>query len=651
MNKLAIACICIGLFPILPAYGGEGSTIGRSDVSDTPGEPVPLIEVPSEPISPDPPIVPGPLQTSYELQSSTVHTDWRALRRTNARSGFGTAVAYGDFDGDGDEDVFVSPGDGTANSTPVEIYLNDGAGRFRLDNEIFQGSVPELVHPRKAIVGDFNDDGRHDIFVAGHGYDKPPFAGEAPLLLLSSASGLSKASGLDHLIGFHHGAASADIDKDGDVDIFVTDTTNDPFFLINDGNGNFQRDVRAVPAGINNQAIYTAELVDVDNDSYPDLLVSGHEFGPGGVPPAIYWGNNSGRYSNSRRTILPKVDGQGVAIDIDVGDLDGDGNKDIVINRTAENPFYSGFYIQIISGQGNRRFGDTTSQSIDIGAKQTGDWIGWLRLLDINGDGTLDIITDDDHGNVGVKWLNDGTGRIELERRRFRPFLHAWIQKPDGLNDDRVRARMDALIRSSDTVVHIDMVSGSTVGSVSQNQDFGSVQHGIGVTYQEIHGVNGVSLAIGHRDTDTAGYLGYGGWLDNSMFSLAVTDSSSGFDADAYSLGMSTGTSPVSGSARWTGAMVGVESHAIGRGRALHGRAEVKVDFADVDVDVRFSNIRYHLEGNITRLDMTWVDLPLNAGQFGSDTIQGVFYGSNHEEVGGVFNRDSIIGAFGAKRQ
>ena len=110
------------------------------------------------------------------------------------------------------------------------------------------------------------------------------------MLLLSSANGLSKAAGLEHLVGFHHGAASADIDNDGDLDIFVTDTTNDPYFLINDGTGNFQRSVLAVPPQINNQAIYTAELVDVDNDRYPDLLVSGHEFGYGAVPTTIYWG-------------------------------------------------------------------------------------------------------------------------------------------------------------------------------------------------------------------------------------------------------------------------------------------------------------------------------------------------------------------------
>ena len=50
---------------------------------------------------------------------------------------------------------------------------------------------------------------------------------------------------------------------------------------------------------------------------------------------------------------------------------------------------------------------------------------------------------------------------------------------------------------------------------------------------------------------------------------------------------------------------------------------------ADADVDVAFTFLIYHLEGDVRRSDMTWNELPLTAGEFGSDTIHGVFYGSN----------------------
>lgn len=595
------------------------------------------------------------LQTSHALQASALNPDINEIRRLNGQdSSDAAAYTYGDFDGDGDEDFFVAPSFYTEESTPVEIYFNDGDGNFSLDNSFFQGSIPELVHPRKAITGDFNGDGRLDIFVAGHGYDKPPFPGEAPVLLLSTENGLRQVDGLDHLVGFLHGAASADIDNDGDLDIFVTDITNGPFFLINDGEGVFSHTVDVLPSEINAQAIFTTELVDVDSDGYPDLLVGGHENQEDGkAPTAIYWGNATGQYDGSRKTILPEVNGQGIIVDIDAGDLDGDGNVEIVVNRTAEEPFYSGFYIQIISGAENRAFTDTSGQSIDYGAKETGNWIAWLRLVDLNGDGYLDIAVDDP-GDAGLEysWLNDGSGRLELVKQVYPPFLHDWIQITDGsgLTDTQVRDLMDALVRTSDTIVHMDTVS-SPVTTASNNVEFDVLQSSVGVTFQQIHGTEDVSLTIGFRDMGSESYLEYGGWLEHSMFALIVSDLDSGFQADAYSLGAATGTNPDTGSATWTGSVIGVDTHVIGRGRVLRGDAAINVDFADEDVDVAFTFLRYHLEGNITRSDMTWDDLPLNAGEFGSDTIHGVFYGPNHEEVGGVFRRDGVLGAFGGTRE
>ena len=55
------------------------------------------------------------------------------------------------------------------------------------------------------------------------------------------------------------------------------------------------------------------------------------------------------------------------------------------------------------------------------------------------------------------------------------------------------------------------------------------------------------------------------------------------------------------------------------------------------------------------RSDMVWKDVPITDGGFGTgsdgDSIQGNFYGPNHQEIGGIFERDQVIGAFGAKRQ
>ena len=51
---------------------------------------------------------------------------------------------------------------------------------------------------------------------------------------------------------------------------------------------------------------------------------------------------------------------------------------------------------------------------------------------------------------------------------------------------------------------------------------------------------------------------------------------------------------------------------------------------------------------------MRWAGIPVARGAFeasgASGSIEGRFYGGNHGEVGGVFERNGIVGAFGAER-
>ena len=299
-----------------------------------------------------------------------------------------------------------------ANYLYAELYLNDGAGCFSLDTNFFNGNPPGLVHPRKALPGDFNGDGRMDVFVLGHCYDKPPFPGEAPYVMLSSANGYVLGSGLDTFIGFLHGGASADIDNDGDLDVFVTHSNSDdaPFFLINDGNGSFTRDTDRVE-GLAHKALYTAELVDVDGDDFLDLLAAGHEYPSGGnLSTQILWGNSTGVFSINRATILPHVAGRGTVVDIDVSDTDKDGDKDIVINRTGDESTFSyrGYYVQLVEQVSARRFEDKTAQLISNYEDAEAEWFDWIRMCDCNGDGHVDIVVDDAARNL--IWENDGTG-------------------------------------------------------------------------------------------------------------------------------------------------------------------------------------------------------------------------------------------------
>ena len=93
-----------------------------------------------------------------------------------------------------------------------------------------------------------------------------------------------------------------------------------------------------------------------------------------------------------------------------------------------------------------------------------------------------------------------------------------------------------------------------------------------------------------------------------------------------------------------------------GRGQVIRGDADVTVDFAadSMTADVEFTDI-VNIETGDLQDDMAWLGMAVEDGGFAErtapdDTISGRFYGPGEEEVGGVFERDGIAGAFGGRR-
>ena len=177
----------------------------------------------------------------------------------------------------------------------------------------------------------------------------------------------------------------------------------------------------------------------------------------------------------------------------------------------------------------------------------------------------------------------------------------------------------------------------------------------------------GVSLvgesAIGDMGSSLGSLTGYGGWLEHNFFIVVhatISDDEIGNVSMplAVSIGDATGTNPasVSGSATWSGVMLGTDvSATASRAHRIRGDADIAIaDLTDPSIGVAFTGIQ-DLDSGGPRGDMTWSGIPLAGGSFaaGSDgnSIEGRFHGPNHEEVGGIFERDRIVGAFGAKRQ
>lgn len=229
-----------------------------------------------------------------------------------------------------------------------------------------------------------------------------------------------------------------------------------------------------------------------------------------------------------------------------------------------------------------------------------------------------------------------------------------------------------SLIRAPATCTELNCTFTLPDGT-SETINFGEPVQETGTTEgQLIMAHNGVSLGQSrHRDgkgtADQLELLTYGGWLTHSAFEIGVFAFPSFARSEVsialtLSYGDDTGTNPsesASMTATWTGVMVGMDVSADNRENFIHGEATATVDFANSDIDLTFLNLVDLNDASrnsaLNGMDWTWEDLSLIDGAFqsGSSTnqIRGQFYGPNHEEVGGTFERNQVIGAFGAARQ
>ena len=106
------------------------------------------------------------------------------------------------------------------------------------------------------------------------------------------------------------------------------------------------------------------------------------------------------------------------------------------------------------------------------------------------------------------------------------------------------------------------------------------------------------------------------------------------------------GSQPAEGSASWSGEMVALDAG----NKLVRGEATLEItDLQTPKVDVTLSPEDYP--------EMTWNGIPLADGKFSyerpgsdSDYIKGELYGPEVQETGGVFERNRLVGAFGAKQ-
>ena len=180
-------------------------------------------------------------------------------------------------------------------------------------------------------------------------------------------------------------------------------------------------------------------------------------------------------------------------------------------------------------------------------------------------------------------------------------------------------------------------------------------------------GRNGVRLVVEHSSSDETDVTVFGGWMEHSFFAsqanLFTDETNLNHGATvfySYVLGHSTGESPAvtDGRAHWRGFVVGRDSGTAASLEAVvQGDAEISVEMRQSGLlaDVMFTDLTNAHTGAAYD-DMTWTGMAVADGGFArddevDDTIEGRFFGPGQEEVGGIFERAGIAGAFGGRRQ
>ena len=243
----------------------------------------------------------------------------------------GDAVAFADFFQDGTYSmithtlIYNSQDPTSANKLGSIHFWKKINGVWTDNTASLLVDTTGCLHPRKAIVADFNGDGAPDVFFACHGFDAQPFLGEKQHILLSQHDGTYKNSTLP-ITCFCHGASAADVNGDGYPDIAVVDqfVARTPNFLINNKDGTFKQDLTRLPTSLIDRQIYSAELIDFDKSGKFDLWLAGNEPNATKFPvsplytqlPTIYKNDGAGSYISKTPVILPGDTQNGVALDI-----------------------------------------------------------------------------------------------------------------------------------------------------------------------------------------------------------------------------------------------------------------------------------------------------------------------------------------------
>ena len=287
-------------------------------------------------------------------------------------------------------------------------------------------------------------------------------------LFLSQTGQVNPFNNID--IGTNSYPAFTDIDKDGDLDLFIG--TNEGTIKFYKNQGSQINPLYIEQTGNNNplNAIYSSQnyadklsritFVDIDSDGDADAFINA--FDNGGLYRIFYY-KNTGTANNPSfvlgNDLLPRTDSAGVPA---FGDLDGDNDLDVIIGNNL------GAYYKNTGTASNPQF---TLQTY-LNVYGVGKFYG-SNLVDLDFDGDLDLVSRDSNGNVVTNFNIGGTSNPQFSEVQgsLNPF--------NGIN---LGSNATPVLVDIDGDSDLDIVSGGADGTLKYYQQVQGVQIAPGQT-------------------------------------------------------------------------------------------------------------------------------------------------------------------------
>ena len=331
----------------------------------------------------------------------------------------GAGCAFLDADGDGWLDILLINGKDLVphgRRTTAALYRNNHDGTF---TDITRGSGLDIeIYGLGVAVGDYDNDGRDDIYVTALGGDH---------LFHNEGGGhfrdVTAQSGI-HNAAFGASAAWLDYDRDGRLDLFVTNyvhwsapgdlwcsldgssksyCTPESYkgassrLYRNLGNGKFEDVTEKAGLGDTTSKSLGIAVVDFNNDGWPDLFVSNDT-----QPNKLYRNLGNGRFQEEGLSAGVAFGEDGVArgaMGADAADYDRSGRQDLVVGN------FSNQMLGLYHNEGNGLFVDEAPRS-PIGRASLLSLTFGLFFFDYDLDGYPDIFAANGH-------IEEEIGRVQ----------------------------------------------------------------------------------------------------------------------------------------------------------------------------------------------------------------------------------------------